>query len=89
MLAALQRQRYDVILMDMRMPDTDGITTTRQIRQMDHHQNTWIIAMTASTTRQDRQRCFDAGMNDYLTKPIKREVLAQALQRCPAMQQKI
>ncbi|WP_121969714.1 CHASE2 domain-containing protein [Leptolyngbya sp. BC1307] len=88
-LAALQRQRYDVILMDMRMPDTDGTTATRQIRQMDQHQNTWIIAMTASTTRQDRQRCFDAGMNDYLTKPIKREVLAQALQRCPAMQQKI
>ena len=88
-LAALQRQRYDVILMDMRMPDTDGITTTRQIRQMDQHQNTWIIAMTASTASQDRQRCFDAGMNDYLTKPIKREVLAQALQRCPAMQQKI
>ena len=88
-IVALQRQRYDVILMDMRMPETDGIATTRQIRQMPQHPDTWIIAMTASTTCQDRQRCFEAGMNDYLIKPINREALAQALQRCPAMQPKI
>ncbi len=88
-LAALQRQRYEVILMDMRMPGADGMSTTRQIRQMAQHRDTWIIAMTANTTHRDRQCCFEAGMDDYLSKPIKREALALALQRCPAMQQAI
>jgi signal transduction histidine kinase/CheY-like chemotaxis protein len=81
-LAALERQSYHVILMDMRMPELDGIEATRQIRQMPQHQNVWIIAMTANAMAKDRQRCFEAGMNDYLSKPIKREALAQALARC-------
>lgn len=84
-LAALSRQRYDVILMDMRMPDLDGIETTRQIRQMPEHEDTWIIAMTANAMTRDRQRCFAAGMNDYLSKPINRQALDRALRRCPAM----
>ncbi|MEO0769287.1 MAG: CHASE2 domain-containing protein [Cyanobacteria bacterium J06649_4] len=86
-LAALKKQRYDVILMDMRMPEMSGIEATRQIRQMPQHKSTWIIAMTANAMASDRQRCFAAGMNDYLRKPIKREILDQALQRCPAIQQ--
>lgn len=85
-LAAVRRQHYDVILMDMRMPDLDGIETTQKIRQMAQHASIWIIAMTANTMTQDRQRCYTAGMNDYLSKPIRRSALAQALQRCPAMQ---
>ena len=86
-LAALARQRYDVILMDMRMPDMDGIETTRQIRQGKKHADVWIIAMTANSMARDRKLCFSAGMNDYLPKPIKREALAQALQRAAVDQQ--
>ncbi|MGB3299489.1 MAG: CHASE2 domain-containing protein [Phormidesmis sp.] len=84
-LAALDHQRYDVILMDMRMPDLDGIETTRQIRQMPEHTDTWIIAMTANAMTRDQRRCFAAGMNDYLSKPINRQALDQALRGCPAM----
>jgi signal transduction histidine kinase/CheY-like chemotaxis protein len=80
-LVAVQHQRYDVILMDMRMPELDGVETTRQIRQMPQHANTWIIAMTANAMAQDRELCFEAGMDDYLTKPINRTALGQALQR--------
>jgi CheY-like chemotaxis protein len=83
-LTALKHQCYDVILMDMRMPELDGIDTTRQIRQMPLHANTWIIAMTANAMARDRQRCFEAGMDDYLSKPINRAALGQALQRVPA-----
>ncbi|MGB7249565.1 MAG: CHASE2 domain-containing protein [Phormidesmis sp.] len=81
-LAALKQQHYDVILMDMRMPELDGLETTRKIRQMASGSDLWIIAMTANTMAEDRQQCFAAGMNDYLSKPIKREALRQALQRC-------
>ena len=86
-LAAIARQFYDVILMDMRMPDMDGLETTRQIRQMPKHSLTWIIAMTANAMARDRKQCFAAGMNDYLRKPIKREALDQALQRAVANQE--
>ncbi len=80
-LAALAQQRYDVILMDVRMPDMDGLEATRQIRQLPIHADTWIIAMTASSMARDRKLCFSAGMNDYLSKPIKRECLAKALRQ--------
>jgi len=82
-LAALLRQRYDVILMDMRMPNMDGVEATRQIRKLPMHANTWIIAMTANSMARDRKLCFSVSMNDYLRKPIKREALAQALRRVP------
>lgn len=85
-LAAVRRQHYDVVLMDMRMPDLDGVEATRQIRQINQHGNVWIIAMTASTMPKDRRRCYAAGMNDYLSKPIRRSALAQALKRCPTTQ---
>ncbi|MEM6598201.1 MAG: CHASE2 domain-containing protein [Cyanobacteria bacterium P01_C01_bin.69] len=86
-ITALGRQRYDVILMDMRMPDMGGLEATRQIRQMPKHADTWIIAMTANSMSRDRKQCFAAGMNDYLRKPIKREALDQALQRAVANQE--
>ena len=82
-LQALKQRQYDVILMDMRMPALDGIEATRQIRQLPQHQGTWIIAMTANAMERDRQRCFTAGMDDYLSKPINRKALDQALLRCP------
>ncbi|MGB3767481.1 MAG: CHASE2 domain-containing protein [Phormidesmis sp.] len=81
-LETLKHQPYDVILMDMRMPELNGIETTRLIRQMPQHQNIWIIAMTANTMAQDRERCLNAGMNDYLSKPIDREALNRALENC-------
>ena len=88
-LTALHRQPYDAVLMDMRMPGQDGLETTRQIRSdfklPAAQRGVWIIAMTANTLEEDRRRCLAAGMDDFLTKPIKRAALAQALQRCPAM----
>ena len=81
-LDALARQRYDVVLMDMRMPELDGIETTRKIRQMPQYTGIWIIAMTANAMAHDRQTCFAAGMDDYLSKPINRAALDRALLRC-------
>ena len=86
-LAALQRQRYDVILMDMRMPEMDGVEVARKIRRMSYHKETWIIAMTANTMTSDRELCLSAGMDDYLCKPIEREALNSALERSPVLQQ--
>ncbi len=74
---------YDVVLMDMQMPGIDGLETTRLIRsaQADGRQP-YIIAMTASVMRGDRERCLEAGMNDYISKPVKFEELARALKDC-------
>ncbi len=88
-LAALKHQHYDVILMDMRMPEMDGVEATRQIRQMPQHRDIWIIAMTANAMDSDRKLCLSAGMDDYLRKPIKREALNQALERSPALQRSV
>ena len=81
-LALVSRQAFDVILMDIQLPDKDGLSLTREIRQLAG----WlskvpIIAMTAGGGIDDRQRCLAAGMNDYLTKPLTLEALSQFL-RC-------
>lgn len=65
--------RYDVILMDVQMPDLDGLETTRRIRAIENQKSlvhTPIIAMTAHAREQDRDRCLDAGMDDYIAKPF-------------------
>lgn len=80
-LEALRRQFYDVVLMDVQMPQMDGLEATRRIRQE------WgvrpappqIIAMTANAMHGDREACLAAGMDDYISKPIQMEVLLQAL----------
>ena len=62
----------DLIFMDMQMPKMDGLTATKQIRQ-DCCQQPWIVALTANALPEDRQLCLDAGMNDFITKPIQIE----------------
>lgn len=61
---------FDIILMDMQMPEMDGPQATKLIRQMIAFEHTPIIALTANVLAEDKQRCFDAGMNDYVSKPI-------------------
>ncbi len=83
-LAALERQDYDLVLMDIQMPRMDGLTATRAIRDpetkvRDHAVP--IIAMTAHAMSGDRERCLAAGMNDYLTKPVSGQALAEVLRR--------
>ncbi len=68
-LTMLEQQSYDLILMDMQMPEMDGVTAVKIIRQSNKPQP-WIIALTANALEEDRQICFDIGMNDFIAKPI-------------------
>jgi PAS domain S-box-containing protein len=70
-LQALERQRYDIILMDVRMPEMNGLDATRIIRQRWPGAKPIIIAVTAYGLEGDREKCLDAGMDDYISKPIK------------------
>jgi PAS domain S-box-containing protein len=79
-IAALQKQPYDVVLMDVHMPEMDGITATKIIVAEFPHQP-WIIALTASALQGDRDICLQAGMQDYVTKPLKVEDLIRALEK--------
>ncbi|MDD5393338.1 MAG: response regulator [Thiothrix sp.] len=82
-LTALQRQPYDVIFMDMQMPEMNGLEATRRIRaDFPPERQPVIIAMTANAMEGDRQECLDAGMNDYISKPVLPEAVEAALQRC-------
>jgi CheY-like chemotaxis protein/HPt (histidine-containing phosphotransfer) domain-containing protein len=82
-LDALKRQPYDVVLMDVQMPEMDGLEATREVRRR------WpgkggprIVAMTANVMKEDRQACLRAGMDDYLGKPIRVAELVSALSKC-------
>jgi PAS domain S-box-containing protein len=82
-LQALEREPYDVVLMDVQMPTMDGLEATRRIHQRwPEGRRPHIIAVTASAMQEEREACLAAGMDDYLSKPIRVEELAAALRRC-------
>ncbi len=81
-LSAIARQAYDLVFMDLQMPEVDGFEVTRRIRsELPADQQPTIIAMTAHALLGYRERCIEAGMNDYLSKPIDYEQLQTALER--------
>lgn len=81
-LDALQRQKYDVVLMDIQMPEMDGITATKRIRtDWPEHEQPIIIALTANAMKQQMQQYLASGMDDFVSKPIRLPKLADALKR--------
>mgnify|MGYP006198285319 CR=1 FL=1 len=78
-LNAMNKKHYNVILMDVQMPKMDGLEATRKIRGQEGNQP-GIIAMTANAMQGDREICLEAGMDDYITKPIRLEELMEKLE---------
>ena len=86
-LNALDRQDYDVILMDNRMPEMDGVEATRRIRaDLPLEKQPYIVAMTASALEGDRERLLEAGMDDYVAKPVMLDKLVEALLRASSIE---
>ncbi|HEY9153886.1 MAG TPA: response regulator, partial [Opitutaceae bacterium] len=80
-LEALERGEYDLVLMDCHMPEMDGYEATKKIRQNPRHSLVKIIAMTANAMQGDRERCLEAGMDDYISKPTQLKDLRDAIVR--------
>jgi CheY-like chemotaxis protein len=81
-IQSLERQMYDVILMDVQMPELDGLEAARRIcARWPRQERPQIVAMTANAMQGDRERCLEAGMDDYVSKPINVEELVTALTR--------
>jgi PAS domain S-box-containing protein len=87
-IESLQRQTYDVVLMDVQMPEMDGLDATRAIcQEWPLRQRPYIIAMTANAMKEDRETCLAAGMDDYVSKPIQVDELVSALSKCQLLDQ--
>jgi len=83
-LQAFRRERFDVVLMDVQMPEMDGLQATMAIREFERSEGrrrTPIIALTAYAAKEDQERCLQAGMDGYLSKPVKPAAIVAALQR--------
>jgi len=82
-IAALKGRAFDLVLMDVQMPEMDGLEATAIIRGQEerHGRHLPIIAMTAHALKGDRERCLEAGMDDYVSKPVSVAALAAALER--------
>ncbi len=79
---AVRHTPYDLVLMDIQMPTLDGLEATRRIRaSADPERQPWIVAMTANAMKGDRERCIEAGMDDYVSKPVRFEELQDAIRR--------
>jgi CheY-like chemotaxis protein len=78
-IEALSRQKYPLVLMDCQMPKMDGYTATQHIRCNYSAEQLPILALTAHTLNDERQRCMEVGMNDYLTKPVNMDLLKEKL----------
>jgi signal transduction histidine kinase/DNA-binding response OmpR family regulator len=80
-LAALEQRAYDVVLLDVQMPEMDGLTAARRIRAGAPQPRPYLVAVTANALQGDREECLQAGMDDYIAKPIHRDELIAALRR--------
>jgi CheY-like chemotaxis protein len=83
-LEAFAARRFDLVLMDIQMPNMDGLEAAREIRRRERLGSlaeTPIVALTANSSEEDRRRSLDAGMNDFLSKPVKTEQIAAVLAR--------
>jgi CheY-like chemotaxis protein len=76
-----QRERFDLVLMDIQMPEMDGFEALAAIRALEEHtgRRTPVVALTAHAMKEDRERCLAAGMDDYLSKPIDASRLAEII----------
>ena len=86
---SVQRQSYDVVLMDVQMPEMDGLDATRAIRKLETISQPRVVAMTANAMQGDREMCIAAGMDDYISKPIRVSELVEALRRTASERQAV
>jgi two-component system sensor histidine kinase/response regulator len=80
-ISAWETQHFDVILLDMQMPEMDGLEVAAEIRRRETGERLPIIALTANALKEDREMCLEAGMDDYLAKPIHSKQLYEMLDR--------
>jgi len=89
-IASLRRRDYDIVFMDVQMPSMDGLQATRHIcKEWLPPNRPWIVAITANAMQGDREECLNAGMNDYISKPIRADALIQAFNNYKNLQQSL